>query len=372
VSDPAVDFRDIWGKSREVAAYLWQTERTPHETPMSLRRLFAAVVVAAAGFGPASAADPPAVRPDVQRIEDAILGRGGARPEPVRPELNRPAKPEIERSAPDRPAAPKTETSRPAAPVVHLLSVASSNDRRIGSKVGDDARNVVAVLESSFAAAGRSERLHAQVILGGETTGRNLLAAVRGLSVRPQDTVVVFYSGHGGIDAQGRHLLTTGMGNVSTQDVLDAAATHRPRLTILLTDMCSTYIGGAKGHSTLPTGTARDLPHGRAIPWPTVENLFFSHRGVVDLTAAEPGLPSRVDHGGRGSYFTNALLEVLTTPYPALVDGLDRDGDLPLLRAGAAPHDRADNRFRSKPVEPQRAVGRSLGTWSPPGVALAH
>jgi hypothetical protein len=368
---------------------------------VSTRRLIATLFVTGAAFVPAVAAPPaaqqesprPPARVETKRppkpeaplswYSDArpTPARSDvARPEAARPEVTRrPSKPDLEPTTPARPTA-KTETPRTDAPVVHLLAVAASGTRdTVAKKVGDDARNLAALFEESFAAAGKSGQLRTRVILGSETTASNVRAAIRGLAVRPQDTVIVFFSGHGELDSRGQHVLEmVSVEDLTTREVLNAVAAHSPRLSVLLTDVCHNHIG-RKGEAspTMPVGSPHDLPRGRVIPWATVEQLFFSHRGVVDVTAAEPGRPGRVESRARGSYFTNALIQVLTAPHGAAAGALDRNGDralqwaelLPEVRAVAGTRDAADNRYRDEPAEPQRATARALGTWAPPAEA---
>lgn len=364
---------------------------------MSTRPLIAALFVTIVAFAPAGAAPPaaqqaaprPPARVETKRPpkpEPPQSWYSNARPTPARPEAarpeamrpevtRRPGKPEAEPATPVRPTA-KADAPRTDAPVVHLLAVAASGTRdTVARKVGDDARNLAALFEESFAAAGKSGQLRTRVILGSETTASNVRAAIRGLAVRPHDTVVVFFSGHGGLDARGQHVLEMlSADDLTTREVLDAVAAHGPRLAVLLTDVCHNRIG-KKGEAppALAVGTPHDLPRGRVIPWATVEQLFFSHRGVVDVTAAEPGRPGRVESRGRGSYFTNALIQVLTAPHGVAAGALDRNGDralqwaelLPEVRAVAGTRDAADNRYRDTPEEPQRATARALGTWAP-------
>lgn len=283
-----------------------------------------------------------------------------------------PPKPDYSAPAP----APRYEARRTDAPVVHLLAVADSSDPSIGAKVGDDARNVAALFEESFRAAGKGDQLRTRVILGRETTGRNLLAAVAGLDVRPNDAVVVFYSGHGSIDGRDRRGFDIGGGDrLAVDAVLAAIEARGPRLAVLLTDVCSSYQPGRPADRAPAAGAPRELPRGRVMPWATVEHLFLSHRGVVDITAAAPGQMAAIEPNGRGSFFTNALLEVLTTPHPALVAGLDQNGDraiqwaevLPQVRGAAAERFRADPPRDARATGPQVATGRALGTWAPPG-----
>jgi hypothetical protein len=88
----------------------------------------------------------------------------------------------------------------------------------------------------------------------------------------------------------------------------------------------------------------------------------------VDLTAAEPGFPSRIDLKKSGSLFTNAFLGILKTPHGELVRHLDKDGDgqmqwdeiLPQLRGLAARYDQQQG-----DDQPQQAYATSLGRWMP-------
>lgn len=255
-------------------------------------------------------------------------------------------------------------------PRVHLLMVAQSKDKGIGKKVAEDARNVIGLFETSFEEAGRSSQLRTQLIAGDDLTSRNVLAAVRDLPVRPQDVGVVLWSGHGRMQG-GKHYLTCNHGDELARDTLLAAlAARSPRLTVLLTDVCSSYYRGSTGPAVVPTTPDLPLPRGRVIAWETVQCLFLSHAGVVDVTAAEPGSAAAVSTSKPGSHFTNALLGTIAAPHDALVRGLDRDGDrnvqwdelLPQLRGAAAASYHRDNPEEKRP---QQAYAWSLGEWKP-------
>jgi hypothetical protein len=256
------------------------------------------------------------------------------------------------------------------APRVFLLAVAESNDKAIGTKVAEDARNTIDLFEVSFEAAGRSQQLRTKLIAGDDLTSRNVLAAVRALPVRPQDVVVVLWSGHGDM-TDGKHYLSCGGGDKLSRDALVAAlAARKPHLTVLLTDVCSSFPPGRTGPAVVPTTPDLRLPRGPVMPWATVESLFLLHAGVVDLTAAEPGTPAATSKTKPGSHFTNALLGALAAPHADLVRGLDRDGDrfiqwdelLPQVRgAAAASHQRENPAVK----RPQHAYAWSLGEWKP-------
>lgn len=345
------------------------------------RYLFAALLtILSAGYAPAN---------DDLRS----LFRGTAQGRPTAP-----APADEPRPVPSRPAAPRSADA-----VVHLIAVGDSTDSQIGPKVADDARNTAALFEESFRAAGKADRLRVKLVLGREVTSSGVLAAVRGLDVRPDDAVVVLVSSHGSIDRGDRPGMDFGRGDrLPTADLLAAMAATGARLTVLLTDVCNGYSGAPGGarRKAPPRGTPApppadedDAPRprkptgdggdrgtprgGRVIPWATVEHLFLSHRGVVDITAAAPGQLAAVDARGPGSHFTNAVIEVLTTPHPSLVSALDRNGDraiqwaelLPQVRTVAAARHRTAGGVGSG--GPQQATARALGTWAPAGRVAA-
>lgn len=263
-------------------------------------------------------------------------------------------------------AAPSVKANPDDAPTVHLVAIGDLDvGDDFGKKVAEDARNTVTTFEKAFANAGKAKQLKTRLLLGKDVTPENVLDGIAKLDVRKNDTLVVLYSGHGGMGKDRKHLLTFHHGDLSRERLLAGMKAKNPRLMILLTDCCS---AGIHAPSLVTKYEPRVMKDGDIMEWDTVNSLFLRHAGLVDLTAAEPGYCGKLDRQKAGSLFTNALLRILKTPHGELVRHLDKDGDgqmqwdeiLPQLRGLAAKYDRQQYQGA-----PQQAYATSLGRWMP-------
>lgn len=249
-------------------------------------------------------------------------------------------------------------------PIVHLVAIGDLDvGGEFGTKVADDARNIVTTFRDAFAKAGRADQLRPHLVLGKDVNPQHVLRLINGLNVRPQDTLVVLYSGHGGMQSRDNHILAFHHGDLEKNRLLSAMTAKNPRLTVLLTDCCS---NGVEPKHVVPKYLPKPMKNGAAMEWSTMESLFLRHRGLVDISASEPGFSAQLDHEKAGSLFTNALIRILKTPQADLIRHLDRDGDrwlqwdelLPELRALAAKYHREQYQSDS-----QQAFANSLGKW---------
>ena len=122
-----------------------------------------------------------------------------------------------------------------------------------------------------------------------------------------EDTIFVYYSGHGHIDQKARHYLDLDVQNPAfsllRSDLVKELSEKRCRLKMLITDTCSNEI------QTLPRATSSATVVSRKRPY--AEDLFLKHRGLLDMTAASP---RQYAWGNNqiGGYFTAALIESFT------------------------------------------------------------
>ena len=194
-------------------------------------------------------------------------------------------------SAPgDRAAAGPATPAGDADRLVALL-VADTDDPEIGESVATDLRQVRVALEWGVPRA----RLAVSECTGVEVAPARLLAAVAALDVRPTDALLLYYAGHGAWADAGAYLRPKGQ-VLPRADLLAALRARGAGLTIVLTDCCSTYVGG-----TFLFAPPRVDPD-------TVRDLFFRHRGLVDVTAASRGQVA-VGDKALGGVFTKDVLD---------------------------------------------------------------
>jgi hypothetical protein len=136
-----------------------------------------------------------------------------------------------------------------------------------------------------------------------------ILGALDSLRPSPRDTLLLYYTGHGGLDDQG-HFLALEKGNLYREELKQRMLAKQARLTVLLTDCCNTRSDGFQ--SAFPY--APPQPPDR--PTPVFQALFFDPQGWVDINACSPSESAQffVEKDGalhRGSLFTRSLTDYL-------------------------------------------------------------
>ena len=136
--------------------------------------------------------------------------------------------------------------------------------------------------------------------MGRDVTKRAVLDAIDNCRVRRDDTLVFYWSGHGGYDQQRGHFLK--MPNdewLYRSEVINRIRRKEPRLGVVLTDCCANRarIEGPRAAFQRPPPTEVA---------PLLDELFFRSRGLVDINAcAEGEIASYYENGG--GFFTSAI-----------------------------------------------------------------
>ena len=215
----------------------------------------------------------------------------------------------------------------------HALVIGVANYPQVNSlpeMVLDDARDLRTLLTEPAACGYPGDQV--RQLLDREATGDGIRAALRDLSARtgPDDTAVVFFSGHGAYDPQGgdtrQYILpydcdpanlsdTAIAGDEMTTLLRDIRA---GRLLVLFDSCHSGGAGDPKGQMPqLKTGLGEDYYRGLA-----------QGKGRVVIASSRPDEVSWTLHGGKNSLFTHYLLEALRGKGKTLGDGYVRVFDV--------------------------------------------
>jgi hypothetical protein len=229
-------------------------------------------------------------------------------------------------------------------PKLHLIYVVDTDAAKIGPGMKRSQEQLDAVMKALFAADKR-ERYVPIVLSGKQVTPRNILDQIAAVDIAPQDTLMLWYGGPGAIRKDENHAFATSGGAISRTDVRKAIEKRRPRLGVLISDMCSAH----EGQAAIPK---RREP----AEWDSVNDLFFFASGTVDLTAA--GFGESAWSNGDGGFFTIALANTLSEPRARLDD--DSDGILTWKEAFAHVRDLTDQIFQS--AKTSAAASASIST----------
>ena len=153
-------------------------------------------------------------------------------------------------------------------------------------------------------------------------TSRQVAEWVVNLQPAAEDTVLIYYNGHGVIGAFDTHYLLFDPG--VSGDSLDRGTLSQTlrgqsaQLRLLITDTCSNVSEDLSDDIYARYATIRPKKSR-----PYMQDLFLEHEGFLDITAASPG-QFAIGNNDLGGHFTSALL---SQGFTAVAD-TDRDGFL--------------------------------------------
>lgn len=199
------------------------------------------------------------------------------------------------------PVAPKPVLPSPTPqPKLHALLVVDDLNQDVGPANLAGAAQFEATLRAGVSA----HRLGSVVTLKGSSVTPDRIKSVIGLlPIRPQDTLICFYSGSMIYDDDSQTFIlnptAAGQTRLSRNQLRSALQGRKARLTGLLTDAPANRV-------KLENQPQFQRPAGSF----TIENLVFDHRGFMDVHAAsitEQAFP----RGDMGGLFTLALVQEL-------------------------------------------------------------
>lgn len=127
---------------------------------------------------------------------------------------------------------------------VHVLIAVDTDDVQ-GITWRRDGINVQALLESLLKKQKLVDRAAITMLTGREVSPRTILDYYKTLRIDPEDTLLFYYSGHGGYHINKGHFLALTHGKLDRGELISAMEGLKPRLCVVLTDCCSNYAGGA-------------------------------------------------------------------------------------------------------------------------------
>ena len=140
---------------------------------------------------------------------------------------------------------------------------------------------------------------------------------IRDLKTEGDDTILIYYSGHGSIDAVGTHILNfdpeVTNDFVARDGLRKQLEQKQGRLKMLITDTCSNRV-------QTPPPIARVYAKVQSRERRYTKNLFLEHSGFVDITAASEGQYAW-GNDDIGGYFTVSLIGSFTAEADANQDG---------------------------------------------------
>ena len=178
--------------------------------------------------------------------------------------------------------------------VFALLAI--DTDSKIAG-IDEDGRSMTAALASGF---GDSGLLQLRVLAGADVSPEAIINYFRTVPAGPNDVLLFYYSGHGGMFEGQGHVLTTSHGNLSRSTLRAVLSRRQPRLGVILTDCCSSIV------RRQPQFQAPAAAPPRPGVSPMLRCLILQHRGIVDVTSSSFGEASW-SGPGTGGFFTAAL-----------------------------------------------------------------
>lgn len=192
------------------------------------------------------------------------------------------------------------------AQTVHALLVIMDDDPRIGTNVKVDRKNIVQLLgsiENELCEVNSTTLLSSK----DQATREGVLQWVRNIHTDKNDILFIYYAGHGGMNEKNQTFLVTEGKWLFRSELVNAIEQVKsPRLTLLITDCCSSLVTQKIDPNLQSSRSMTRLTE------KTLRNLFLEHQGFLHVTAAteEQYGWSNVVTGG---WFTKNLMDALNS-----------------------------------------------------------
>jgi hypothetical protein len=124
--------------------------------------------------------------------------------------------------------------------------IAVDTDDQMGATWGLDGENLKTILAAAAQKQDLNGRMTIETFTGNQVSPEKILTYYENLQVTPTETLVFYYSGHGGYHLTKGHYLALTRGKLYRAALLAAMKKQNPRLVVILTDCCANLAGGAR------------------------------------------------------------------------------------------------------------------------------
>jgi Caspase domain len=198
-------------------------------------------------------------------------------------------------------------------PIVHFIGIADTEARGIGPHVEAALSNATTAMLERVPKARQREHT---ALVGVDCEIERIMSTFRNFEVAADDTVVVYYAGHGAFDQQNGTLFlpqrNPGKG-LRMRSLVTELQRKQPRLVVMLVDCCQTPLHGTPYSAPMTIGRSiwTEVP-------PLEQSLYFdSAPGTLILFATERNqpVPCGIPINGSissGTLFSEALLHSMT------------------------------------------------------------
>ncbi|NPV00992.1 MAG: caspase family protein [Brevinematales bacterium] len=151
------------------------------------------------------------------------------------------------------------------------------------------------------------------VLRGADATKDNIVKVLKKLKLNKNDVLMVYFSGHGGMENGQLFLETADIEQLYRGELEEIVEAKDAKLKLVFTDACSSSIDGLIAVKTL--GGINKANKQQALV-EIYKNLFLNHEGMLYMTAASEG--EYAWSGDRGGAFTESLIyeTLLQNPKP--------------------------------------------------------
>lgn len=188
------------------------------------------------------------------------------------------------------------------AQTVHLVLVPEMSDVNIREATQADATHISLLFQDNVS----QNQLRTYSLEGERVTAASLQRKIQDVPANVQDTIVVYFSGHGAYNKQNGHYLQLAGNQFITRSRISSLIKSKgSRLGVLLTESCYGFDPDVPGMQT--PGMIENFKTS-----PLFAKLFLSLEGFVDVNSCKEGqLAYTYPDTSRGSIFTTSFVESL-------------------------------------------------------------